>query len=291
MTAVIFAFKFLCFTWGTGTRALPMESLGTEPIPKRAPLAPNSTNIQAIAPPWVSNPATRGTSSILYTCIVTISLCVYTAVHLNVPQRNTSTFRNVLRKARWVFIGIFAPELVVYTAFVQLVAVVSFRKQMNAVLSRNPGLVQLQDRIQEIAYNCKTRDERDAFITLFSRFKSAYKQKLDAQRFFRDYRDDFNHRDFSEKMKRLFRRIEVEICKNNSNDSVEKGIIINESKEPKANASHRYHPEELNNPDDDKVGTHKVEVSPEGDSPATFDATSLLVSGPNEVCYCLPILN
>jgi hypothetical protein len=162
---------------------------------------------------------------------------------------------------------------------------------MNAVLSRNPGLVQLQDRIREIAYNCKTRDEREALSIIFSQFKSAYEQKLDAQRFFRDHRDDFNHPSFSEETKRSFRMIVVEICQNHSNDPVEKGIIINESKEPRANSSHKYHPEEPNNPDDDKVATHKVEASPEGDSPVTFDATSLLVPGPNEVCYCLPILN
>ncbi|KAK3345005.1 hypothetical protein B0H65DRAFT_573650, partial [Neurospora tetraspora] len=34
---------------------------------------------------WVTEPDIRGTFSILSTCIVTLVLCVWTAIHLNVP--------------------------------------------------------------------------------------------------------------------------------------------------------------------------------------------------------------
>ncbi|KAK3317033.1 hypothetical protein B0H66DRAFT_452238, partial [Apodospora peruviana] len=83
---------------------------------------------------WVPNPTTRGTASITYTCLVTISLCVYTAVHLNIPAKGTTAFGNSIRKAKWVVIGIFAPQLAVCTALVQLRAAVYFRREMQRLL-------------------------------------------------------------------------------------------------------------------------------------------------------------
>lgn len=95
----------------------------------------NVTALQTdIAPLWVADPSTRGTSSLLYSCVFTISLCVYTALHLNIPPQGTTSFQNLLRKAKWVVIGVFAPEAVVYAAFVQLRTVWKFRKEMEKVL-------------------------------------------------------------------------------------------------------------------------------------------------------------
>ena len=38
-----------------------------------------------IAPIWVSDPAGRGILGLFYSCVFTILLCIYTAIHLNVP--------------------------------------------------------------------------------------------------------------------------------------------------------------------------------------------------------------
>jgi hypothetical protein len=98
----------------------------------------NITALQTdIAPLWVADPSTRGTSSLLYSCIFTISLCVYTALHLNIPPQGTTPFQSLLRKAKWVVIGVFAPEAVVYAAFVQLRTVLKFQKEMNKVLKED----------------------------------------------------------------------------------------------------------------------------------------------------------
>ena len=48
---------------------------------------------------WVSAPSTRGTGSLLYTCVCTISLCVYTAPYLNTPPLRTTWWRGLMRKA------------------------------------------------------------------------------------------------------------------------------------------------------------------------------------------------
>ena len=78
---------------------------------------------------WHNEPNSRGTWQLLTTCLITINLCVWTAVHLNIPVPIPSPdnrplkiriWRNYYcRRARWVLLGLLAPELVVYTAWMQ----------------------------------------------------------------------------------------------------------------------------------------------------------------------------
>ena len=70
---------------------------------------------------WKPSPTTRGTSDILSTCIITMLLCVWTAVHLNVsPPESVWTPR--LRKVGWLVLALLAPEVVAYTAWYVLFA-------------------------------------------------------------------------------------------------------------------------------------------------------------------------
>lgn len=68
--------------------------------------------------PWVASPTVRGTWELLSSCLITISLCVWTALHLNVPEHGTSD-RQWLRKTKWLVLGLVAPEMVVYVAWRQ----------------------------------------------------------------------------------------------------------------------------------------------------------------------------
>jgi hypothetical protein len=78
---------------------------------------------------WKSEPATRGTFRLLASCLITLSLCVWTAVHLNIaieqpPHEKWSFLRRIrsssaYRRTKWVLLGLLAPELVVYTAWRQ----------------------------------------------------------------------------------------------------------------------------------------------------------------------------
>ena len=95
-------------------------------LPRRAFAAPtqaqnqNFTTLRTeIAPPWVPDPDNRGTWSLLYSCVFTLVLCVWTAIHLNVPSYHESHISQWLRKLKWVLLAIIAPELGVYTAFEQ----------------------------------------------------------------------------------------------------------------------------------------------------------------------------
>jgi hypothetical protein len=62
--------------------------------------------------PWQSEPTFRGTYAILSSCVVTIILCVWTAVHLNVPAHKESLAAQQVRKFGWVILGLIAPEMV-----------------------------------------------------------------------------------------------------------------------------------------------------------------------------------
>ena len=68
---------------------------------------------------WQSEPNVRGTWSILTTCVLTLVVCVYTAVHLNVPHIHDTGRTIFNRRVKWITIGILAPELVVYNAWRQ----------------------------------------------------------------------------------------------------------------------------------------------------------------------------
>ena len=69
-------------------------------------------------PVWKPEPGYRGTWGILSTCIITISLCVWTAVHLNLPE-HTKTQRKLWTKSKWLVLGLAAPEIVAYVAWHQ----------------------------------------------------------------------------------------------------------------------------------------------------------------------------
>jgi len=63
-------------------------------------------------PGWKPDPPTRGTYNILSTCLVTLGLCIWTAIHLNIPEYRASWRRQVWRKIGWMVLGFIAPELV-----------------------------------------------------------------------------------------------------------------------------------------------------------------------------------
>ncbi|KAI5819568.1 hypothetical protein BZA77DRAFT_376786 [Pyronema omphalodes] len=68
---------------------------------------------------WVAQPPYRGTWGILYSCTVTLGLCVYTAIHLNIPAYDDKPAKIWLRKIKWMLIALTAPEIVLYTAWSQ----------------------------------------------------------------------------------------------------------------------------------------------------------------------------
>ena len=82
---------------------------------------PRSTpsNTQSSFVGFVSDPNGRGTLSPVISCLLTLLFCVWSALHLNIPVKDQSLLQHLLVNARWIITGIYAPELVVFTAWSQ----------------------------------------------------------------------------------------------------------------------------------------------------------------------------
>jgi len=102
----------------------------------RPPLDDLTALQKTIAPPWVSSPRTRGTFEILYSCSFTLALCAYTAIHLNVPPPKENKLSFYLRKAKWVVIALFGPEVVLYAAWDQWYQARVFCRQFNMCMEK-----------------------------------------------------------------------------------------------------------------------------------------------------------
>lgn len=67
-------------------------------------------------PSYVASPMGRGTMDVMFTCVITLSLCVWTAVHPNIIARSTYMGR-LKYKVLYVVLGLFSPEIVLSEAF------------------------------------------------------------------------------------------------------------------------------------------------------------------------------
>lgn len=65
---------------------------------------------------WVPEPDGRGTWSILWNCLVTISVCIWSALHLNVAKPRHSSSSPIIRKMMWSLAAATAPEYILWTS-------------------------------------------------------------------------------------------------------------------------------------------------------------------------------
>jgi hypothetical protein len=90
-----------------------------------------------IAPAWATTSNIRSTASLLWTCVLTLSICVYTVIHINVPPPNETQCRYFLRKTKWVVVAILAPELALAMALQQWNAARALKHELNFIYSRH----------------------------------------------------------------------------------------------------------------------------------------------------------
>ena len=64
---------------------------------------------------WVPEPSGRGTWSILWSCLATIFICTWSALHLSVPKKHGQAYL-FFRKLGWMLVAAVAPEIVLYNA-------------------------------------------------------------------------------------------------------------------------------------------------------------------------------
>jgi hypothetical protein len=116
------------------------------PIPSLAALPPSANlsihNETMVG--WVAGPHTRGTMSLLLSCLTTIFLCTWTVLHLDVPRNDekrtmVAMFR---RKAIWMVVAAIAPEIVVSIAVGEYLEARKTRRVLSSRSGRNWSLNQ-----------------------------------------------------------------------------------------------------------------------------------------------------
>lgn len=68
---------------------------------------------------WEPEPEFRGTLNIFISCVTTLSLCLWSALHTDI-QTGRSTWTRGLTKAGWLVVGLLCPELLLFNAWHQL---------------------------------------------------------------------------------------------------------------------------------------------------------------------------
>lgn len=75
------------------------------------------TDVSANAEPvYVPEPKGRGTFRLMFSCVVTLIICVWTAIHPNIIT-NPTLGRRLGMKALYVILGLFSPEIILAIAF------------------------------------------------------------------------------------------------------------------------------------------------------------------------------
>ncbi|KAF2478033.1 uncharacterized protein BDR25DRAFT_151913, partial [Lindgomyces ingoldianus] len=66
---------------------------------------------------WTSAPNSRGTIDILWTCLFTVFLCCWTAIHPGIPHPKSLWWQRYLDRTICLLVGAIAPEIFIYIAF------------------------------------------------------------------------------------------------------------------------------------------------------------------------------
>ena len=88
---------------------------------------------------WVDDPNGRGTFTIVSSCVLTLSLCVYTSMHLNVRPYGRTELQSWIETTKWVVFGILAPELLVYVAWRQYVSAMALDRIVRESQENGPS--------------------------------------------------------------------------------------------------------------------------------------------------------
>jgi hypothetical protein len=84
---------------------------------------------------WVSEPRTRGTMSLLISCVTTIFLCTWTVLHLDVPESDAErTWKALfLERLTWMVTGVIVPEFVAMIAVYEYIQARQVRQKLSSM--------------------------------------------------------------------------------------------------------------------------------------------------------------
>lgn len=97
---------------------------------------------------WVKDPDGRGTFSLLVSCAVTLGLCVWSALHLNIPPKRKSRGGRAWYYTKWIILGILIPELVILSAWRQWLSARKMTSEMKRILEDESLLGRVYTQVQ-----------------------------------------------------------------------------------------------------------------------------------------------
>lgn len=113
--------------------AAPLTTLESELLAANG----NKTLLNSeIAPSWATTSNIRSTSDLLWTCVLTLTICIYTVIHVNVPRPGDTERSNWLSKVKLAVCALLAPELVLMAALGQWSTARALRRDLNSIYSK-----------------------------------------------------------------------------------------------------------------------------------------------------------
>jgi hypothetical protein len=85
---------------------------------------------------WVPEPNVRGTVGLLWSCLATVVLCTWSAIHPNLPGTNDSKWMTLRRRIGYVILCLVAPELCVCNALDELLQAGKTRLRVSQTLQK-----------------------------------------------------------------------------------------------------------------------------------------------------------
>lgn len=79
---------------------------------------------------WISDSTTRSVYDILSICASTLVICVWSAVHPDIPTRKKSKFKLFAKQVEWMLVGIFIPDLLLYIALCQGISAIMLSRSI-----------------------------------------------------------------------------------------------------------------------------------------------------------------
>ena len=87
---------------------------------------------------WQAEPHFRGTYSILASCLSTLFVSTWSALHLDIRASDQSGFMRFFDKLGWLVLGLLAPEYLLLLAFNQYMAARELTKFARGILDTPP---------------------------------------------------------------------------------------------------------------------------------------------------------
>ncbi|RPA78755.1 hypothetical protein BJ508DRAFT_416361 [Ascobolus immersus RN42] len=117
----------------------------------------NSTDTPSAHATIHKEPNTRGTAGLIWTCLLTLILCIWTTVHPNVPGGKRKWYGWLWVRVSWMLMALFAPEVVLYMAYKQNIVARWITKEM-------PAVERAIRKERETSAERRTRRERERVV-------------------------------------------------------------------------------------------------------------------------------